>query len=256
MSAAPNMIAEISVLPTPAGTAANKVEYIEAAIAAIADSGLTHSVHALGTTIEGSPDEVWATARAAFDACLASGADTEMMMLKLYQGGTTIGTLESSGQAVADAHSTKNAVVAPLVATPPSSTEPRLLHEGSVALPPLIEMPGYPLPLEAIVKPPDADTLWQWQESKGMTDADSSWASVWPAAASLAAHIAADPALVRGRAVVERGLGLGSGLGRAVVERGRCCCLQTQCRNPLPATHSSCPPASKLPPTQCRLLRS
>ena len=65
------------------------------------------------------------------------------------------------------------------------------------------------IPLEKIVKPPDADVLWQWEESRGNTEADPSWASVWPAAACLAGVVAADPKLVEGRRVAELGAGLG-----------------------------------------------
>ena len=97
------MIADIQVLPSPTGTADSEFAHVEAAIAVIAESGLSHSVNALGTTIEGPPERVWATARAAFDACLASGADKEMMYLKLYQGSTSVERLETSGRSVAAA---------------------------------------------------------------------------------------------------------------------------------------------------------
>ena len=68
------MIADIQVLPTPSGTAGNEHEHVEAAIAAIASSGCAHSVHALGTTVEGTADEVWSCVRSAFEACFKSGA--------------------------------------------------------------------------------------------------------------------------------------------------------------------------------------
>ena len=83
------------------------------------------------------------------------------------------------------------------------------LHPGDRNLPPLVEVSGAPLPLRRVVKPPDADALWEWQSSHGLDEADSSWASVWPAAAALAAHVDANAALVRGRAVAELGCGLG-----------------------------------------------
>ena len=90
----------------------------------------------------------------------------------------------------------------------PSSSddgEARQIHAGSYQLPPLVEVStGGRLPLAAVIKPPDADTLWQWQQSRGMRDADSSWACVWPAAASLAALLTASPGLVTGKAVVDR----------------------------------------------------
>ena len=63
------------------------------------------SVHPLGTSIEGPEDEVWAAARSAFDACLESGASSEMMILKLcYLGNNkSAAELRASGQACADA---------------------------------------------------------------------------------------------------------------------------------------------------------
>ena len=100
------MIADIQVLPTPSGTAGNEHEHVEAAIAAIASSGCAHSVHALGTTVD-----VWKGrltrcgvvcglhSRPA--CCFKSGANKELMMLKLYQGTKTVTQLESSGQACA-----------------------------------------------------------------------------------------------------------------------------------------------------------
>ena len=82
------------------------------------------------------------------------------------------------------------------------------LHLGSTSMPPLIQVPGGLLALEAVVKPPDADVLAQWQESRGIADADSSWGSVWPAAVNLAQFIADNPSLVAGQRVAELGSGL------------------------------------------------
>ena len=91
-----------------------------------------------------------------------------------------------------------------------------LIHAGSASLPPLVQVPGGFLPLMAVVKPPDADVLWQWELSRGNMEADTSWASVWPAAANLAALIARSPELVRGLRVCELGSGLGvAGLSAA-----------------------------------------
>ena len=66
----------------------------------------------------------------------------------------------------------------------------RWLHPGDAALPPLVEVPGVPLTLlERIVKPPDAETLYEWQTTHSREeDPDPSWASVWPAAAALSAR--------------------------------------------------------------------
>ena len=86
---------------------------------------------------------------------------------------------------------------------------PSLIHEGSSRLPPLVELPGMPLPLEHIVKPPSPEALYEWQCSHGLSDADPSWASLWPCAAALAAHLVSRPGLVADRRVVELGCGLG-----------------------------------------------
>jgi hypothetical protein len=54
------------------------------------------------------------------------------------------------------------------------------LHAGDRYLPPMVECPCV-LPgtsLKALVKPPDADALWQWYESLGRLNADPSWAEV------------------------------------------------------------------------------
>ena len=68
------VIAEIQVAPSPPGTADDPHAHVEAAIAVIEASGLRYEVGALGTTLEGEADEVWATLRAAHEAMLAAGA--------------------------------------------------------------------------------------------------------------------------------------------------------------------------------------
>ncbi|MDQ2674548.1 MAG: thiamine-binding protein [Chloroflexota bacterium] len=70
------MIAEIQVAPSPAGTPEDPHAHVEAAIAVIRDSGLRYEVSALGTTLEGDDDAVWATLRAAHEAVLAAGASS------------------------------------------------------------------------------------------------------------------------------------------------------------------------------------
>ena len=79
------MIAEIHVHPSPSGTPDDKYAHVEAAIAVIQASGLHYEVGALGTTIEGEPDAVWATIRAAHEACLANGADGLISNVRLAQ---------------------------------------------------------------------------------------------------------------------------------------------------------------------------
>ena len=80
------MIAEIQVLPRPSGTPTDPHAHVESAIAVIAASALHHEVSALGTTLEGTPDAVWATIRAAHEATLAAGADFTITFIKLAEG--------------------------------------------------------------------------------------------------------------------------------------------------------------------------
>jgi uncharacterized protein YqgV (UPF0045/DUF77 family) len=79
------MILEIECLPTPPGTADDPYRHIEAAIAVVQASGLHHEVSALGTTVEGTPDEVWAVARAVHEACLHAGAGSVVSVLKVAE---------------------------------------------------------------------------------------------------------------------------------------------------------------------------
>ncbi|GBD23684.1 hypothetical protein HRbin29_01354 [bacterium HR29] len=90
------MIAEIQCLPTPAGNEARPYAVIEAAIAAIERSGLRTEVGALGTTVEGPADAVWAAVRAAHEACLRAGAERVVTIVKVAEtreGGPTIDAL-------------------------------------------------------------------------------------------------------------------------------------------------------------------
>ena len=120
------MICDIQVVPSPTGTATNEFKHVDAAIAVIAASGLKHTVHALGTTIEGPPDAVWDVARRAFDACLESGASKELMYLKLYQGERTVAELEASGQkCAAGARKARHPAAAPEPAARASSPSKR-----------------------------------------------------------------------------------------------------------------------------------
>ncbi len=79
------MIAEIQVSPRPAGTAENPYAHVDAAIAVIQDSGLVHEVGAMGTTVEGSPDEIWELLRAVHEAALAAGALGASANIKVSQ---------------------------------------------------------------------------------------------------------------------------------------------------------------------------
>ncbi len=79
------MIVEIECLPTPPGTAAVEFEHVERAIAVIQQSGLKYEVGALGSTIEGDPDELWPLLRRVHEACLESGADSLVSIIKVGQ---------------------------------------------------------------------------------------------------------------------------------------------------------------------------
>jgi uncharacterized protein YqgV (UPF0045/DUF77 family) len=87
------VIAEIQVAPSPAGTADNPHAHVEAAIAVIKASGLHYEVGALGTTLEGDDDAVWATIRAAHDAMLAAGASSGISHVKIASVARTIDSL-------------------------------------------------------------------------------------------------------------------------------------------------------------------
>ena len=79
------MIAEIQCLPSPPGTPVSRWGHVEAAIAVIEASGLRYEVGPLGTSIEGSPDEVWAVVREAHEACLLAGAEGLVSVIKFEQ---------------------------------------------------------------------------------------------------------------------------------------------------------------------------
>ena len=89
------VIAEIQVAPSPPGTADDPHAHVEAAIAVIRDSGLRYEVGALGTTLEGEADEVWATLRAAHEAVLAAGATSGISHVKIASVGRTMDSLTS-----------------------------------------------------------------------------------------------------------------------------------------------------------------
>ncbi len=79
------VIAEIQVAPSPPGTAADPHAHVEAAIAVIQASGLRYEVGALGTTLEGPAEQVWATLRATHEAMLAAGATGGISHVKVAQ---------------------------------------------------------------------------------------------------------------------------------------------------------------------------
>jgi uncharacterized protein YqgV (UPF0045/DUF77 family) len=79
------VLVEIQCLPTPAGTPDDPHAHVEAAIAVIQASGLRYEVGALGTTLEGEPDEVWPLLRRIHEACLADGASREITLVKIAE---------------------------------------------------------------------------------------------------------------------------------------------------------------------------
>jgi uncharacterized protein YqgV (UPF0045/DUF77 family) len=87
------VIAEIQVAPSPPGTSDNPHAHVEAAIAVIQASGLRSEVGALGTTLEGDDDAVWATLRAAHEAMLAAGATGGISHIKVASLDRTIDSL-------------------------------------------------------------------------------------------------------------------------------------------------------------------
>jgi uncharacterized protein YqgV (UPF0045/DUF77 family) len=87
------MIAEIQVAPSPPGTEDNPNAHVEAAIAVIQASGLRYEVGALGTTLEGEDDHVWATLRATHEAMLAAGATGGISHVKVASVNRTIESL-------------------------------------------------------------------------------------------------------------------------------------------------------------------
>ncbi|WP_369134199.1 MTH1187 family thiamine-binding protein [Modestobacter sp. I12A-02662] len=87
------VIAEIQVAPSPPGTDEDRHAHVEAAIAVIQASGLRAEVGALGTTLEGDADTVWATLRAAHEAMLADGATSGISHVKIASVDRTMDSL-------------------------------------------------------------------------------------------------------------------------------------------------------------------
>jgi uncharacterized protein YqgV (UPF0045/DUF77 family) len=77
------MIAEIQVLPRPIGTAEARYSHVDAAIEVISSSGLIYEVGGMGTTIEGTPDQIWALLRAVHEATLLAGAEGCLSVIKV-----------------------------------------------------------------------------------------------------------------------------------------------------------------------------
>jgi uncharacterized protein YqgV (UPF0045/DUF77 family) len=81
----PHVIAEIHCSPNPPGNEESQYAHIEAAIALAENSGLKYEVGALGTTVEGSPDEVWTLLRRMHESTLESGASSIITNIRFAQ---------------------------------------------------------------------------------------------------------------------------------------------------------------------------
>lgn len=79
------MIAELQCLASPPGTPGDPYRHVEAAIEVIRSSGLNYEVGALGTTVEGDPDQVWPLLRRTHEACLSAGAVGLITVIKVEQ---------------------------------------------------------------------------------------------------------------------------------------------------------------------------
>jgi len=80
---AQHMIAEIQVVPRPAGTAEDRYKHVDAAIAVIQASGLHYEVHGMGTVVEGPPEKIWPLLQAVHQATLESGAERTLTLIKV-----------------------------------------------------------------------------------------------------------------------------------------------------------------------------
>ncbi|WP_369253203.1 thiamine-binding protein [Geodermatophilus amargosae] len=87
------VIAEIQVAPSPAGTPDDPHAFVEAAVRVLQASGLRSEVGALGTTLEGDADAVWATLRSAHEAMLAAGATSGLSHVKVASVDRTMDSL-------------------------------------------------------------------------------------------------------------------------------------------------------------------
>jgi uncharacterized protein YqgV (UPF0045/DUF77 family) len=87
------VIAEIQTSPRPSGTDENQYAYVDAAIAVIQASGLVHEVGAMGTTVQGAPDDIWPLLRAVHEAAIAAGADAASSVIKVSNAADDTGPL-------------------------------------------------------------------------------------------------------------------------------------------------------------------
>jgi len=81
-----HMIAEIQVIPRPAGTANDRYKHVDAAIAVIQASGLKYEVHGMGTVIEGPSEKIWPLLQTVHQATLEAGAERTLSIIKVSSG--------------------------------------------------------------------------------------------------------------------------------------------------------------------------
>ncbi|HEY4081018.1 MAG TPA: thiamine-binding protein [Burkholderiaceae bacterium] len=93
---AQHMIAEIQVIPRPAGTASDRYKHVDAAIAVIQASGLHYEVNGMGTVVEGPAEKVWPLLQAVHQATLESGAERTLTIIKVSS------SAQAGGPRVAD----------------------------------------------------------------------------------------------------------------------------------------------------------
>ncbi len=79
------MIIEIQVVPKPSGNEESRYYFVERALDVIKASGIRYEVGALGTTLEGEPDELWQVLRAIHRAPLDAGADSILTYIKISE---------------------------------------------------------------------------------------------------------------------------------------------------------------------------
>lgn len=84
------MLINVHVSPTPLGDERGTYANVEAAIRIIEHSGLEFEVGALGTTVQGSADELWPLMRRLHEACLESGASKNMTHIRIFETGDDV----------------------------------------------------------------------------------------------------------------------------------------------------------------------
>ncbi|HET8931298.1 MAG TPA: thiamine-binding protein [Acidimicrobiales bacterium] len=79
------MIVEIQCIPEPAGTTDGPFARVHAAIQVIEVSGLAYEVGPCGTSIEGTPEQLWPLLQRIHEATLAAGASSCLSVIKVFQ---------------------------------------------------------------------------------------------------------------------------------------------------------------------------